>query len=139
MTTPDRDWTAFGWRLIHKNNWMIFKTRADPDAYVHYRPVMKQWCWIVRGGHIQYAESEDAALNAASQALGLMNAQPIPDAPDDRALAVLIYCTDGHDGPGWYYWDDEYPEEGSCGAFDTREAAIESLTKADMVLVETEK
>lgn len=24
---------------------------------------------------------------------------------------------DFHDGPGWYYWDNEYRDEGSCGAF----------------------
>lgn len=28
-----------------------------------------------------------------------------------------------HDGPGWYYLDDEYPDEGSVGAFATREEA----------------
>lgn len=25
-----------------------------------------------------------------------------------------------HDGPGWYYTVDEYPDEGSCGAFPSR-------------------
>lgn len=29
-----------------------------------------------------------------------------------------------HDGPGWYYTDDEYADEGSCGRFVTKEAAI---------------
>lgn len=29
-----------------------------------------------------------------------------------------------HDGPGWYYVIDDYPDEGSCGAFKTRHAAI---------------
>ena len=24
-----------------------------------------------------------------------------------------------HDGPGWYFWEAEYPDEGSCGAFAT--------------------
>lgn len=28
-----------------------------------------------------------------------------------------------HDGPGWYYVDDDYPDEGSCGAFATAEEA----------------
>ena len=23
------------------------------------------------------------------------------------------YCEDGHDGAGWYAWDEEYPEDGS--------------------------
>ena len=29
-----------------------------------------------------------------------------------------------HDGPGWYYTIDDYPDEGSCGAFATREDAV---------------
>lgn len=29
-----------------------------------------------------------------------------------------------HDGPGWYYTLDEYPDEGSCGAFPTKNEAI---------------
>lgn len=28
-----------------------------------------------------------------------------------------------HDGPGWYYTIDDYPDEGSCGAFATRQEA----------------
>lgn len=32
---------------------------------------------------------------------------------------------DWHDGPGWYYIDREYPDEGSCGAFTTRLLAWE--------------
>lgn len=26
-------------------------------------------------------------------------------------------------GPGWYYYDDEYPDEGSCGPFETKAQA----------------
>ena len=41
---------------------------------------------------------------------------------DDRALVRVEHWGDeAHDGPGWYYYFDEYPEEGSCGAFATRE------------------
>lgn len=38
---------------------------------------------------------------------------------------VTIYEGDDtwHDGPGWYWVDDDYPDEGSCGAFLTRAAA----------------
>lgn len=35
-----------------------------------------------------------------------------------------------HDGPGWYYYDAEYQDEGSCGAFETAEQAIAHLTEA---------
>jgi hypothetical protein len=33
-----------------------------------------------------------------------------------------------HDGVGWYYTLDELPDEGSCGAFKTREEAIAHAT-----------
>ncbi len=35
-----------------------------------------------------------------------------------------------HDGPGWYYVDDEYPDEGSCGAFATAEQAADHARAA---------
>lgn len=35
-----------------------------------------------------------------------------------------------HDGPGWYWTIDEYPEEGSCGAFLTRKEAVDHATDA---------
>ncbi len=35
-----------------------------------------------------------------------------------------------HDGPGWYYVDDEYPDEGSCGAFSTLDEAIAHAREA---------
>lgn len=40
---------------------------------------------------------------------------------------VHLYQGDAawHDGPGWYYVIEEYPEEGSCGAFETEEAVRE--------------
>lgn len=44
---------------------------------------------------------------------------------DDKPLATIQYAAPPgepwHDGPGWYYWDDEYRDEGSVGAFATRE------------------
>lgn len=44
--------------------------------------------------------------------------------------AVTFHLGDAswHDGPGWYYTIDDYPDEGSCGAFATRdEAAAHAL------------
>jgi hypothetical protein len=38
------------------------------------------------------------------------------------------------DGPGWYYWDDEYPEEGVVGAFATREEAEAHAREAGYIL-----
>lgn len=38
---------------------------------------------------------------------------------EDCRPEVTIYLGDAgwHDGPGWYYVIDEYPDEGSCGSF----------------------
>jgi hypothetical protein len=33
------------------------------------------------------------------------------------------YFAEAHDGPGWYYYDDEYRDEGSVGAFATEAEA----------------
>jgi hypothetical protein len=46
------------------------------------------------------------------------------DDEEDKPLAVLMYGDAGYDGAGWYYWDEEYPDEGSVGAFATREEAV---------------
>lgn len=45
--------------------------------------------------------------------------------PDDDAETATVHLGDAswHDGAGWYYVDDEYPD-GSCGAFATKEEAI---------------
>jgi len=45
----------------------------------------------------------------------------------DEPATVVVKKGDEnwHDGPGWYYWEEEYPEEGSCGAFPSRAAAVE--------------
>ena len=29
-----------------------------------------------------------------------------------------------HDGPGWYYWEEDCADEGSCGAFATKGEAV---------------
>lgn len=45
----------------------------------------------------------------------------------DQPAAVVQYwgASDApHDGPGWYYYDSEYQDEGSVGAFETRELAV---------------
>jgi len=41
----------------------------------------------------------------------------------EQPLASAEYGTDGHGGPGWYYWDSDYLDEGSVGAFATRAEA----------------
>lgn len=44
---------------------------------------------------------------------------------DKQEVTLRIGDAAWHDGPGWYYTIDEYEDEGSCGAFPTREAAID--------------
>jgi hypothetical protein len=46
---------------------------------------------------------------------------------DDTVPTTTLHQGDEswHDGPGWYYVIDDYPDEGSCGAFGTREHAFE--------------
>ena len=45
---------------------------------------------------------------------------------DDECCCVFAQGDNSsHDGPGWYYWDADYPEDGSCGAFVTLAEAIE--------------
>lgn len=56
------------------------------------------------------------------------------DKPDDNLeLCVLTYGLHGFDGAGWYYWDAEYPSEGSTGAFATLEEACDHAVQAGYV------
>lgn len=48
-----------------------------------------------------------------------------PDEREDSTCTLHVGDPEWHDGAGWYYIDDEYPEEGSCGAFDTWEQAAD--------------
>lgn len=44
---------------------------------------------------------------------------------DDRPEAVIkLGDAAWHDGAGWYWIIDEYRDEGSCGAFATRDEAV---------------
>lgn len=53
---------------------------------------------------------------------------------DNDPITATLHEGDAtwHDGPGWYYIEDEYPE-GSCGAFATREQAIEHARLCGLV------
>jgi hypothetical protein len=33
--------------------------------------------------------------------------------PESGPSLTVKWCNDGHEGPGWYAWETEYPEEGS--------------------------
>lgn len=50
---------------------------------------------------------------------------------DDRPVArVMLGDGTCHDGAGWYYVEDECEDEGSVGAFTTREEAVAHATEA---------
>jgi len=53
-------------------------------------------------------------------------AQMASDAPP----ALVMHCKHAHAGPGWYYADDNYPDEGTCGAFKTEAEAVKHATDA---------
>lgn len=40
--------------------------------------------------------------------------------------ACVGWIDDAADGPGWYWWDEQYPDEGVCGPFSDEQAARES-------------
>lgn len=44
---------------------------------------------------------------------------------------VVLDLTDGHSGPGWYFWDSEYPEEGSTGAYTSVQQAAVDIKQID--------
>ena len=50
---------------------------------------------------------------------------------NDNPVAVIMEGdASWHDGAGWYYVDDEYRDEGSCGAFKTRFEAEDHAREA---------
>lgn len=48
---------------------------------------------------------------------------------ESKDTAILAFFT-GDKGAGWYYWDQEYPEEGACGPFGSDEEAEAHALKA---------
>jgi hypothetical protein len=40
-----------------------------------------------------------------------------------RDTFTVQYWTDGHSGAGWYYFETEYPEEGSAGPYESQAQA----------------
>jgi len=55
---------------------------------------------------------------------------------DDKPTATIHHGDAAwHDGVGWYYVDDEYPDEGSCGAFATRDEAVARAVQDGFVVL----
>lgn len=55
-----------------------------------------------------------------------------PDPPPE--VVILVGDESFVDGPGFYYYDAEYPDEGVCGAFATREEAVAHAEEAGYVV-----
>lgn len=47
---------------------------------------------------------------------------------------VVLSQTKGHSGTGWYFWHDEYPDEGSSGAYEKCREAAESIQQIDCMV-----
>lgn len=43
---------------------------------------------------------------------------------DFKPVAVVVELEAGHDGPGWYWYEDECRDEGVCGSFRNRAEAV---------------
>ncbi len=51
-----------------------------------------------------------------------------------QSHAVVRYWEEAHDGPGWYYYDRDDPNEGSTGRFDTKAQAEEHAREHDYIV-----
>lgn len=60
-------------------------------------------------------------------------------AGDPATITVRYGDATWHDGQGWYYTIDDYPDEGSCGAFTFRGDAIDHATAAGYVVSEPDR
>jgi hypothetical protein len=49
---------------------------------------------------------------------------------DPRGFSFKRWEVGAHDGPGWYYWDTDYPDEGSVGAFESKEECVAHASEA---------
>ena len=49
----------------------------------------------------------------------------------EKAVAVVEFVQQGHGGPGWYYWDEDYTDEGSVGPFGSCHEAEAHAREAD--------
>lgn len=85
-------------------------------------PWSPTWHKLHRDAHLARFPNVDVGTRRAlDQLVAFAESANIESEPAE----ARIYQGDAtwHDGPGWYWVDDEYRDEGSCGAFATREEA----------------
>ena len=58
-------------------------------------------------------------MTTTARSIRRRNVANVDDSGDDREPAVFAYWDDAHDGPGWYFYGYDYPDEGSFGAYAT--------------------
>lgn len=68
-------------------------------------------------------------------AIGNHSSAVIGNGPGNDDVATVQYLNDAADGPGWYYHDDEYPDEGVTGAFATWHEAQDHASQAYGIIV----
>ena len=56
----------------------------------------------------------------------MAESEATPVGPNRTGVSVA-YLSDGTGLDGWYWWETEYPEEGSCGPFKTRLDAMTNV------------
>lgn len=54
----------------------------------------------------------------------------------DMSIVIVEKYIDHPDGPGWYYRDEEYPEEGVCGPFDQVDDVLEHVDSSQYNLLQ---
>ncbi len=82
------------------------------------------------GGVSRHARNS-GRLRAAHVARAVWNVRRLPrprrarrcQVSHEEYFAVVRWGDEAHGGPGWYYYDTEYPEEGSCGPYATEAEA----------------
>lgn len=88
--------------------------------------------WVAERLRLGKNVEGDPQITEALECAKVMETEGRRWVKQDRATAtVRLGDSLWHGGAGWYYVDDEYPEEGSCGPFNTRLEAVEHAEKSD--------
>ena len=112
----------------------------------HYTMVHDQYLSQLRE-HVASLESALASCQRVNRGLADAQAEmqeratnppePQPAKPDTMRIVLHLGGPDWHDGPGWYYTEDELECEGSVGAFADRAEAIRHAETSGLPVVVT--
>jgi hypothetical protein len=100
----------------------LLEANSDRDARL-------EWARVIR-------QDKDAQNVTFSHSSRQREWDPLNLAVDGEQATATLHLSDSlawHDGPGWYYVMDDYPDEGSCGAFVSMSAAAEHAKASGLV------